>query len=61
MMGGKHTELVFNAADKETHGVRVGIIEEDRLVELWHEHAAEPGKGMRVGDVYLGVVAKVIA
>ena len=61
MMGGKHTELVFNAADKETHGVRVGIIEEDRLVELWHEHAAEPGKGMRVGDVYLGVVAKVIS
>ena len=61
MMGGKRTELVFNAADKEEHGVRVGIIEEDRLVELWHEHAAEPGKGMRVGDVYLGVVAKVIS
>jgi hypothetical protein len=28
---------------------------------LRHEHGTEPGKGMRVGDVYLGVVAKVIS
>ena len=61
MMGGKHTELVFNANTAADVGVRVGIIEEDRLVELWHEHGTEPGKGMRVGDVYLGVVAKVIS
>ena len=61
MMGGMHTELVFNAANAEDRGVRVGIVEEGRLVEMWHEHSAGPGEGMRVGDVYLGVVAKVIS
>ena len=61
MMGGMHTELVFNAANSADVGVRVGIVEEGRLVELWHEHGTESGKGMRVGDVYLGVVAKVIS
>ena len=61
MMGGMRTELIFNAAQSEERGVRVGIVEEGRLVEMWHEHAAGPGEGMRVGDVYLGVVAKVIS
>ena len=61
-MGGTvRTELIFNAAQSEERGVRVGIVEEGRLVEMWHEHAAGPGEGMRVGDVYLGVVAKVIS
>jgi hypothetical protein len=30
-----HAELVFNADNSAEVGVRVGIIEEDRLVELW--------------------------
>ena len=46
-MGGMHTELIFNANNAAEVGVRVGIMEEDRLVELWHEHGTEPGKGMR--------------
>ena len=37
--GGMRTELIFNAAQSEERGVRVGIVEEGRLVEMWHEHA----------------------
>ena len=59
MSGGKNTELVVNAAVVE-NGIRVGVIEDGRLVETWYEDSAGPGEGMRVGDVYLGVVAKVI-
>ena len=58
---GLHTELVFNAANEEDFGVRIAILEEGELVELWHEHGTEPGKGMRVGDIYLGTVSKVIS
>ena len=60
MSGGKKTELVVNAADARRRGVRVGVVEDGRLVETWYEDGAGPGEGMRVGDVYLGVVAKVI-
>ena len=60
MTGGKRTELVVNAADSARRGIRVGVVEDGRLVETWYEDSAGPGEGMRVGDVYLGVVAKVI-
>ena len=60
MSGGKKTELVVNAADSRRRGIRVGVVEDGRLVETWYEDSAGPGEGMRVGDVYLGVVAKVI-
>ena len=59
MSGGKKTELVVNAADSRRRGIRVGVVEDGRLVETWYEDSG-PGEGMRVGDVYLGVVAKVI-
>ena len=61
MLGGLDTEIVFNAANEDEFGVRVAILEEGELVELWHEHGTEPGKGMRVGDIYMGVVVKVIS
>ena len=61
MMGGLRTELVYNAANEEDFGVRIAILEEGELVELWHEHGTEPGKGMRVGDIYVGCVTKVIS
>lgn len=60
-MTGLNTEIVFNAANEEDFGVRIAILEEGELVELWHEHGTEPGKGMRVGDIYLGTVSKVIS
>ena len=60
MSGGKKTELVVNAVDSRRRGIRVGVVEDGRLVETWYEDSAGPGEGMRVGDVYLGVVAKVI-
>ena len=60
MMGGILQELIFNANNAAEVGVRVGIMEEDRLVELWHEHGTEPGKGC-AWVTYLGVVAKVIS
>ena len=50
----------MNAADSARRGIRVGVVEDGRLVETWYEDSAGPGEGMRVGDVYLGVVAKVI-
>ena len=60
MQGGKKTELVVNAANAAEVGIRVGVVEDGALVETWYEARAGPGEGMRVGDVYLGVVAKVI-
>ena len=60
-MSGLNTEIVFNAANEDDFGVRIAILEEGELVELWHEHGTEPGKGMRVGDIYLGTVSKVIS
>ena len=61
MLGGLDTEIVYNAANEDEFGVRVAILEEGELVELWHEHGTEPGKGMRVGDIYMGTVIKVIS
>ena len=61
MTGGLDTEIVYNAANEEDFGVRIAILEEGELVELWHEHGTEPGKGMRVGDIYMGTVSKVIS
>ena len=61
MMGGLNTEIVFNAASEDDFGVRIAILEEGEIVELWHEHGTEPGKGMRVGDIYIGTVSKVIS
>ena len=51
MMGGMHTELIFSSsrqADADV-GVRVGIVEENRLVELWHERAAVAHGGLERG------------
>ena len=58
---GLETEIVYSAADRSRgRGVRIGVLEEGELVEIWSEHGTEVGKGMRVGDVYIGTVARVM-
>ena len=58
---GLETEIVYSAADQSRgRGVQIGVLEEGELVEIWSEHGTEVGKGMRVGDVYIGTVARVM-
>jgi Ribonuclease G/E len=61
MQPGLKTEIVYSAADTSRgRGVRIGVLEEGELVEIWSEHSTEVGKGMRVGDLYIGVVVRVL-
>jgi len=58
---GLETEIVYSAADQfRGRGVQIGVLEEGELVEIWSEHGTEVGKGMRVGDIYIGTVARVM-
>ena len=58
---GLETEIVYSAADQSRgRGVQIGVLEEGELVEIWSEHGTEVGKGMRVGDIYIGTVARVM-
>lgn len=60
-MGGLDMEIVYNVVNEEDFGVRIVILEEGEFVELWYEYGIEFGKGMRVGDIYMGIVSKVIS
>ena len=52
--------VTHDQAEATTMADRIGVLEEGELVEIWSEHGTEVGKGMRVGDVYIGTVARVM-